>query len=126
MVDGLATVLTYASLGLALWALILVVINRPFDLRKPYGLALAGGVLLLELALLAQTVTGIVNLINDDPPIARITFVGYLIGPVLILPLAAGWSLTERTRWGPAILIVGCLTIPILILRLRQIWDGHG
>jgi hypothetical protein len=126
MVDGLATVLTFAALGVALWALVLVVINRPFDLRKPYGLALAGAVLVLELGLLAQAVTGIIVMANDDRTIERLTFVGYLIGPVLIVPLAAVWSLIERTRWGPTVLIVGCLTIPVLIVRLRQIWDGHG
>jgi hypothetical protein len=126
MVDGLATVLTFAALGVALWALVLVVINRPFDLRKPYGLALAGAVLVLELGLLAQAVTGVIVMANDDRTIERLTFVGYLIGPVLIVPLAAVWSLTERTRWGPTVLIVGCVTVPVLIVRLRQIWDGHG
>jgi hypothetical protein len=126
MVDGLATVLTFAALGVALWALVLVVINRPFDLRKPYGLALAGAVLVLELGLLAQAVTGIIAMANDDRTIERLTFVGYLLGPVLIVPLAAVWSLTERTRWGPTVLVVGCVTIPVLIVRLRQIWDGHG
>jgi hypothetical protein len=126
MVDGLATVLTFAALGVALWALVLVVINRPFDLRKPYGLALAGAVLVLELGLLAQAVTGIIVMANDDRTIERLTFVGYLLGPVLIVPLAAVWSVTERSRWGPTVLIVGCVTIPVLIVRLRQIWDGHG
>ncbi|CAM3879105.1 hypothetical protein KIPE111705_29470 [Kibdelosporangium persicum] len=126
MVDVLATVLTFAAIGVAVWGLVLVVINRRFALNRPYGLALAGAVLLLELGLLVQLVTGLVNLFTTDRVVDQWTFAGYLAGPVLIVPLAGFWAAAERTRWGPAVLVIGCLTVPVLILRLRQIWDGHG
>ncbi|ALG11821.1 hypothetical protein [Kibdelosporangium phytohabitans] len=126
MVDALATVLTYASLAVALWGVVLVVINRRFALNRPYGLALAGAVLLLELGLLVQMVAGLINVFSTDRTVATGTFIGYLVGPVLIVPLAAVWAAAERSRWGSAVLVIGCLTVPVLILRLRQIWDGHG
>nr|WP_042197333.1 hypothetical protein [Kibdelosporangium sp. MJ126-NF4]CEL22891.1 putative integral membrane protein [Kibdelosporangium sp. MJ126-NF4]CTQ90031.1 putative integral membrane protein [Kibdelosporangium sp. MJ126-NF4] len=126
MVDVLATVLTYASLAVALWGVVLVVVNRRFALNRPYGLALAGAVLLLELGLLAQMVTGLVNVFTTDRDIATGTFIGYLVGPVLIVPLAAVWAAAERSRWGAGVLVIGCLAIPVLVLRLRQIWDGHA
>jgi hypothetical protein len=126
MIDVLTTVLTYVALGVAAWALLLVVINRPILLGRPPGLALAGAVLLLELGLLVQAVTGVVTMITDGRAVDRLTFVGYLVGPVLIVPLAAVWAAAERTRWGPGVLVIGCLAVPVMIVRLRQIWDGHG
>jgi hypothetical protein len=45
---------------------------------------------------------------------------------VLILPLAGFWALAERTRWGPAVMVIGCLTVPVLIIRLGQVWNGHA
>jgi hypothetical protein len=126
MIDVLATVLTFVALGAAAWAVILIMLNRPLALNRPFSLALLGVVLVLELGLLVQTVTGMINMFTDDRSIDRLAFVGYLVGPVLIVPLAAVWAMAERTRWGPGVLVVGCLTIPVMIIRLQQIWDGHG
>jgi hypothetical protein len=126
VIDVLATVLIFASLGVAAWALVLILVNRRFALNQPYGLALAGAVLLLEIALLVQLVAGLVNMFSDGRGVDRLSFAGYLAGPVLILPLAAVWAAAERSRWGSGVLIIGCLTVPVMIVRLRQIWDGHG
>ncbi|RSM73032.1 hypothetical protein DMH04_41845 [Kibdelosporangium aridum] len=126
MVDVFATVLTFAAIGLAVWGLVLIVLNKRFALNRPYGLALAGAVLVLEFALLVQLVIGLVNVFTTDRAVDKWTFIGYLAGPVLILPLAAVWAAAERSRWGSGVLVIGCLTIPVLIVRLRQIWDGHG
>ena len=76
MVDVLATVLTFAAIGVAVWGLVLIVINRRFALNRPYGLALAGAVLLLELGLLVQLVTGVVNPFTTDRAVGRWTFIG--------------------------------------------------
>ena len=126
MIDGLATGLIWFALGVALWALVLVVINRRFALDRPYGQALAVAVLLLEVALLGQAIAGLIAMFTDDRAISRPTFAGYLLGPLLIVPLAAYWAAAERTRWGPAVLVVGCVTVPVMIFRLQQIWAGHG
>ncbi|MCE7010407.1 hypothetical protein LWC34_47525 [Kibdelosporangium philippinense] len=126
MVDVLATVLTFAAIALAVWGVVLIVLNKRFALNQPYGLALAGAALVLELALIGQLVTGLVNLFTTDRVVDKLTFISYLAGPVVILPLSAYWAAAERSRWGSGVLVIGCLSIPILILRLRQIWDGHG
>jgi hypothetical protein len=126
MIDVLATALIYFALGVAAWALVLIVLNRPFDLKRPYGQALAGAVLLLTLTLLVQAIAGVVSMSNDERDIEELSFIGYLFGPVLILPYAGVWAASEKSRWGPSVLIVGCLAIPVMIVRLRQIWDGHG
>jgi hypothetical protein len=126
MIDVLATALIYFALGVAAWALVLIVLNRPFALNRPYGQALAGAVLLLTIALLVQAVAGVITMSNDERDVDELSFIGYLFGPVLVLPYAAVWAASERSRWGPSVLIVGCLAVPVMIVRLRQIWEGHG
>jgi hypothetical protein len=125
VIEILATVLTYVALAAAVWAAVLVVVGKPIQLREWHGLWLYGVVLLLEVGLLVQLVAGIVRLATDDRQVDSLAYLGYLITPVLVLPLAGFWALVERTRWGPAVMVVGCLTVPILVLRLGQVWDAH-
>lgn len=125
MIEVLAAVLTYVALAAAVWSAVLVVANKPIQLREWHGLWLYGLVLLLEVGLLAQLVVGIVKLSTDDRDLETATFLGYLITTLLIPPLAGFWALLERTRWGPVVMVAGCLTIPVLILRLEQVWEAH-
>jgi hypothetical protein len=126
MIDVFATVLTFAALGAAVWALLLIVINRPLKLDRPVSLALIGAVAVVETGLLVQAIAGVVNMLSTDRSMDRLSFVAYLFGPVVILPLATVWAMAERSRWGPGVLVAGCLAIPVMILRLRQIWDGNA
>ena len=126
MIEVLAGALTFGALGGAAWAVALVIAGRPVLLNRWHGLCLLGIVALLEVGLLGQAVAGVVNLVTDDREVDTFSFLGYLFGPVLVLPLATFWSLAERTRWGPGVLAVGCLTIPIMIVRLRQIWEAYA
>lgn len=123
MVGTLSTVLTFVALGCAAWAVVLIIAGRPLMVDRWHGVGLLGLVVLLELGLLGQLVVGVVALFGDHPVDAP-TFVGYLIGVLLVLPLAVFWALGERTRWGPGVLVIGCLTVPVLIVRLRQLWEA--
>ena len=125
MIEVLSAVLTYLALAGAVWSAVLVVANKPIELRKWHGLWLYGLLVVIEVGLLAQLVVGIVQLATDDRDIETATFLGYLITMVLIPPIAGFWALLERTRWGPVVMVVGCLTIPVLIIRLRQVWEAH-
>ncbi len=126
MIDSLAVALTVLALVAAAWAVLLVVLDKPLTLETKLTLGVAGVVVLLEVGLLAQAVIGVVKLIGLDREISGPTFVGYLVGPVLVLPLAGFWALAERSRWGAAVLVVGCLSVPVMILRLQQVWSGHA
>lgn len=126
MIEILATVLTYVALAASALAAALVVANRPLLVDRWHGLLLLGIVALLEVGLLAQAVGGLVKLFSDDRAVDGFAFVGYLVAPLLILPLAALWSLAERTRWGAGVMVIGCLTVPVMIVRLRQVWEAHG
>ena len=66
---------------------------------------------------------GIVQLAQGDGDgVNGLVFVGYLLGTLLFVPAAAWWALGERSRAGTAALIVVGLVVPVLILRLQQIW----
>jgi hypothetical protein len=125
VIEILATVLTYVALAAAVWAAVLVVVGKPIQLREWHGLWLYGVVVLLELGLLVQLVAGIVRLATADHQVDSLAYLGYLITVLIVPPLAGVWALAERSRWGPAVMVVGCLTVPVLILRLGQVWNAH-
>jgi hypothetical protein len=126
MIEVFATALTFGSLAVAAWAALLVIVGRQVMIDRWHGVGLLGAAAVVELGLLGQAVVGFVNLFGTDRQVDGLTFGGYLVGALLVLPLAGFWSLAERTRWGPAVMVIGCLVIPVLIVRLRQIWDGAG
>ena len=80
---------------------------------------------LVEVGLVAQLVIGLSRVFDDHRGVSVATYVGYLVGALLILPLAAGWAWAERTRSGTGVLLVGVLVVPVLFLRLHDIWSTH-
>lgn len=125
MFAGLSSTLIFVALGAALWSLVLMIVNVPVLPRRWFGLGLLGVLALLELGLLVQAVLGFVRMFTADRELDELTYGGYLVGSLAVLPLAAFWALAERSRWGPGVLLAGCLTIPVLIVRLGQIWEAH-
>ncbi|MQA62426.1 MAG: hypothetical protein GEU86_13230 [Actinophytocola sp.] len=120
MPEILPTVLIVAMLIAAGLTLIPLVRDRPV------GMPLIGGLVLIELGLLALTVLALINLSDTDRDVAGVTFVAYLVGSLLVLPIAGAWARAERSRWGSGVLLIACLVLPVLIVRMNQIWDGHG
>ncbi|HET8665231.1 MAG TPA: hypothetical protein VFM08_13025 [Nocardioides sp.] len=113
---GLQIVLTALALVLAVWLLVLIVAGRdPGD-------TLYIGLGLLELGILAQLVIGLVKLGGDHPGVNVAAYVGYLVGSVLVLPVGFAWSVGERSRAGTGVLLVAVAVIPVLFLRLHQLW----
>lgn len=118
MIDPLQTVLIVASLLLAVAALVQVALDRPV------GGLLVGAAALLLVGLLVQAVVGVFQVAGGERDVATVTFVGYLVGCLLVLPAGVVWSLGERTRGGTAVLAVAGLTTAFLVLRLTQIWGA--
>lgn len=114
MIDPLQTVLIVAALVLALVTGVYVALDRSPDRVLVALLAL------LEAGLVVQAVVGIAQLVggSDDP---GITFVGYLLAVLLVLPFGLVWALGERSRGSTAVLIIALLTVAFLVLRLVQI-----
>ena len=120
MIDPLQTALIAGSLLLAALAAVYVALDRLTDRF------LLGVLALLELGLLVQAVIGIVQVAGDNPGVNAVVFVGYLLGTLLFLPAATFWALGEPSRAGTAALIVVGLVVPVLILRIQQIWTASG
>ncbi len=106
VLSGLAFVLTLGY----------VVAGRLLDDRLLAALAL------VEIGLLVQLVVGIAQLFTADRDVPAFTFVGYLLGVLVVLPIGVVWSLGEKSRSGTAVLLVATGVVPVLILRLQQIW----
>jgi hypothetical protein len=79
---------------------------------------------LVEVGLLVQLVVGIVKVTDAPAHVSTVTYVGYLVGSLLILPAAWIWSQAERSRGGLGVLLVGIAVVPFLFLRLHQVWTG--
>jgi hypothetical protein len=80
---------------------------------------------LLEIGLVVQLVLGLIRVFDDNEGVSVATYVGYLVGALVILPLAAGWAWAERSRSGTGVLLVGVVVLPVLFVRLHDIWATH-
>ncbi|WP_367138312.1 hypothetical protein [Saccharothrix sp. HUAS TT1] len=128
MIPVLATALTVLALVAALWSLVLVIADRPITLATKPTLGLAAAVVLLEVGLLVQAIAALVSVLAADRAgLDAPTFFGYLIAVVAVLPAGAYWALGDRSRWGAGVLAVACLSVPVMVLRLNQLWAvTHG
>lgn len=106
--------------ALALVLLVVLIVRDRLPGRATYAL-----LALVEIGLVAQLVVGLAKVFDDHRGVSVATYVGYLVGALVILPLAAGWSRAERTRSGTAVLLVGVLVLPVLFVRLHDIWSTH-
>lgn len=86
-------------------------------------LILAGA---LELALLVYLVFRIVDLARGHHPSSLGVLVVYLVATALVMPVAAGFALAERSRWGPVVLAFGALVVCVLFARINQLWSPRG
>jgi hypothetical protein len=117
------------TLQIALSALCLLVVVQLVVLiardRRPGRLTYAL-LAVLEVGLAAQLVLGLARVLDDHEGVSVATYVGYLVGALVILPLAAGWAWAERSRSGTGVLLVGVVVLPVLFVRLHDIWATHA
>ena len=114
---SLQIALTAVAVVVALWLVVLIARDRQPD-DWVYG-TLA----LLEIGLVAQLVIGLVRLGGDHEGVNVAAYVGYLVGSLVILPAGFVWSVGERTRAGTGVLLVAVAVIPVLFLRIHQLWS---
>jgi hypothetical protein len=116
----LAAVVIVASLVLAAWSLLTAVLNRPT------GATHLVAAVLIEAGVLVLATVALVTMAGGDPPAEAATFVGYLITTVCLLPTGVVLARMEPTRWGSAIMCGAALILPVLVVRLQQVWEAHG
>ncbi|GAA4907046.1 hypothetical protein [Streptomonospora salina] len=120
MVEALTTTIQTASLILAGWCLVSTFRDRP--MLVPHLVAVG----VLWLLVIAQAVVSAVLMSGGEGPAQTLMFVSYLVFIVLIPPACAVWGFVERSRWGPAVIAFACLILPVMLVRLEQIWNPAG
>jgi hypothetical protein len=110
-------VLAAAALVVAIWLVVLIVLDRlPGD-------PVFGALVVLEVGVVVQLVIGLVRVSGDHPGVNVAAYVGYLVGALLVLPIGFVWSAGERSRSGTAVLLVAVVVLPVLSLRLHDLWS---
>lgn len=120
MVGWLAGVLIALSLAVALWCLVTSARDKPIQAVHLVGMAV------LEAGLLVQVVVAVVLMVGGHDPQEKGTFVGYLAGSLVVLPAGAFLGAGERSKWGAVAAGIACLAIPVVILRMQDLWSGTG
>jgi hypothetical protein len=116
VIPGLAYALVALAAVGGIWGVATAVIDRaPGKAQLLY----AG---LVELVTLMQSVVALVGLARGFRPVETVTTIGYLVGIVLLVPLAWFWANTERTRWSGVVLAVAALSVLAMTLRLLSLW----
>jgi hypothetical protein len=110
----------------ALCALAFVVVLVRIVQDRPGGNLVDALFAAIELGLLVQLVVGIVEVTDAPDGVSVPTYVGYLVGALVVPPVAWVWAQAERSRGGLAVLLVALVVVPFLFLRLHQVWSGQG
>lgn len=118
VVTGFGITIAVCSLLVAGWSFGLAALDR--DPPK----ALLIGLIAVEVLLAAQLVLGIAALIGGGRPDSLATYLSYLVGCLFVLPVGTVWALAERSRSSTVVLGVTCLAIPVMVLRLSEVWHG--
>jgi hypothetical protein len=73
-----------------------------------------------------QVVVLVVQLSGGHRPVGgdMVTLIGYLLTAVLLPPAGLVLARMEPTRWGSLLIGAAAFIVPVLILRLGQIWNG--
>jgi hypothetical protein len=116
MIPTLAYVVMAMAGVAVIWGLGTAIANRPPGKAQ---LLYAAGVWLVTLA---QSIIAAVQLASGFRPQSLATTLGYLIGIVLLIPLAWLWANAERTRFSGIVLAVAALAVVAMTLRLLVLW----
>lgn len=114
MSSVLSTVATVLALLLSAWALLAAALGR-----KPDRVQLVGTVvvMLAVLVLIAEA-------IPRWGPAETVTFIGYSLTALLLPPAAWALARLEPTRYGSLIVGIAALIMPVLVLRMGQVWGA--
>jgi len=112
-------VLSVVCAVVALGLLVLIVRDR-----LPGTLTLVG-LATLDAGLVVPLVIGLGQGFGNHGDLSVAAYVGYLVGALLILPIGFIWSAGARTRSGTAVLLVAVIALPVLFLRLHDLWAAR-
>jgi len=109
-----------------LCAISAIVVAIQFARNIPASNVVDGLLALTEVAVVAQLIAGLVSLSNAPHNVSKFVYIGYLVGALIVLPVAWIWSQAERNRSGLGVLLIGLFVAAFLVVRLHQVWPHHG
>jgi hypothetical protein len=90
--------------------------------RRPSDVTV-GGMALLLLLLIGQTVAAVIAPFAGTPPTGSLLeFWVYLVSALLLSPAAVVWALIERSRWSTVIMGIAALAVAVMVWRMHVIW----
>ena len=116
MIPALAYAVIVLAGAAVVWGVITAITDRPPGKAQ---LLFAAGVWLVTLV---QSIVAAVQLAGGFRPASMATTVGYLIGIVVLIPIAWFWANVERTRFSGVVLAVAALSVLAMTLRLLTLW----
>ena len=120
MIDALAyTVVALAGVGV-IWGIVTAIANKPPG--KAQLLDAAG----LEAVTVVQSIIAVAKIIGGFRPVELATTIGYLMGIVILIPIAWLWANVERNRFSGVVLAVAALAVLAMTLRLLVLWIPAG
>lgn len=116
--------LTFSIAGIALLAAAFALwhVVRGYQFSNPLFYTVAG----VEAALLVGMIIAIVGDVRGYSEGDPVLFWSYFVTTLLIAPLAVVWGVGDKSLWGTGVVAIAMLTIAVLVVRLAQIWQGHG
>ena len=108
MIEALAYVVVALAGVATIWGLVTAVAN------KPPGKA--------EVVTVVQSIIAVAELAAGFRPVELATTIGYLIGIVILIPIAWLWANVERNRFSGIVLAVAALGVLAMTLRLLVLW----
>ena len=117
MADWLTMTIQMVSLAVAVWCLISTFRDQPMLVPHLIGMAV------LWLLVLGQVVLATITLVGGERPEDVVMLISYLATIALLPPACAVWGFMERSKWGPAVISFACFILPVLLVRIEQIWS---
>jgi hypothetical protein len=93
---------------------------------RPPGRGNQAAVALAEVVTVVQSVAAAIGLAGGHHVRSVATFLGYVVGIVLVLPFAVAWAWADRNRWSGAVLAVGGFAVAVMTARLDLLWQGRA
>jgi hypothetical protein len=116
MIDALAYVVVALAGVAVIWGLVTAAANKPPGKAQ---LLFAAGV---EVVTVVQSILAATKLAAGFRPVELATTIGYLIGIVILIPIAWLWANVERNRFSGVVLAVAALGVLAMTLRLLVLW----